>query len=431
MKVVKGTTPDRGLQAVLTELNKTGNYIETASRNGPVRRFKGPATIMWTRPQYRVSFDPIRDANPAFHLFESLWMLAGQHDVESVSYFSSQIGNFSDDGKTFHGGYGHRWANHFGYDQLDDYIIPALRANNEDRRVVLGMWDPTIDIPAAQKNGKDVPCNVIASFDAAMGDGRLHMNVYNRSNDIVWGATGANVVHFSILQEYVASACDLAVGTYEQIAANSHLYLELNEVSKRMLKAHNDDPTRDLPYFGMISPLRHKSDGTAQEWKDKFDHDIQLLMSSYTDVFNINFSTYFFKYIVKPVTYAFNCYKNDDNMENALFWLREFRAPENQESPWFRWHDWNIAMYQWLIRVCDKRNTKIEVAMNAQSSAAFSEQVKAVWKNVSLVGNEFRDTVHDLPQVAGPVRATLDPRSIQRRGLKQTIDMSQLQPIKG
>ncbi len=409
MKIMKGNTVDRGLQSLLTELNKAGNFVDTQSRNGPVRRFKGPATIMWTRPQYRVSFDPIRDANPAFHLFESLWMLSGENDVERPKYFASQMAQYSDDGVTFHGAYGNRWVKHFGYDQIRDYIIPALRANNEDRRVVLGMWDPRIDIPKAQANGKDVPCNTMATFDAAQGDGRLHFSCFNRSNDSVWGATGANAVHFPIMQEYVASACDLGVGIYEQISTNMHVYLELNDVSKRMLKSHNDEPMRDLPYFGMLSPLRHKSDGNAQEWQAKFDADTALLMTNYQNLFDTNFQTYFFRFVVKPVVVAFNCYKNNDDMEGALFWLMEFAPPKNTEQPWFRWHDWNIAMYQWLLRICGKRNAKVRDALKASSSEEFCKAVKSVWKNVELSGNDFN-------LANGATKATLEPRMIAYRG---------------
>lgn len=416
MKVVKGNTVDRGLQALLTEMNKPGNFIETDSRNGPVRRFRGPATIMWLRPQYRVSFDPLRDANPAFHLFESLWMLSGENDVARPQYFASQMSQFSDDGLTFHGAYGNRWVKHFGYDQIRDYVIPALRKNNEDRRAVIGMWDPTIDIPAAQANGKDVPCNTMATFDAAQKDGKLHFSCFNRSNDSVWGATGANAVHFPILQEYVASACDLGVGVYEQISTNMHLYLELNEVSKKMLKVHNDDPMRELPYFGMLSPLRHRSDGTALEWQAKFDADNALLMANHTNVFSLDFQTYFFRFVVKPVITAFNCYKNSDDMESGMFWLTEFSPPKNTKEPWFRWHDWNIAMYKWLDRLCDKRNAKIPSALKAESNEDYGAAVRSIWKNVGLDGNDFKINGGQL------VRATLTPRQISLRGINEQAE---------
>lgn len=411
MKLAKGNTADRGLQALLTEMNKPGNYVESNSRNGPVRRFRGTATLTWTRPQYRVSFDPIRDANPAFHLFEALWMLNGENDVKRAAYFASQMGQYSDDGVTFHGGYGHRWVKHFGYDQIREYVIPALRKNSEDRRVVLGMWDPTVDIPAAQNNGKDVPCNLMCTFDATQGDGRLHLINLNRSNDSVWGATGANIVQFSMLQEYVASACDLGVGVYDQISSNMHLYLELNDVSKRMLKIHNDDPGRELPYFGMLSPLRHKSDGTAYQWQEKFDRDLNVLMLNYNQVKDVKFETYFFKYVVQPVIMAFNCYKNDDAIEVGMDVLKSLLPPFGLGEPWFQWHDWNIAMYKWLERVCEKRNAKVHAGLTLDGET-FDSAVKAVWKNAEPTGDGSY-TVGGSTQVASVV----PKRFIAYRGL--------------
>lgn len=390
MKVIKASTVDRGLQAILTELSKQGNYVETNSRNGPVRRFKEPATIMWTRPQYRVSFDAARDANPFFHLFESLWMLSGENDVKRASYFASGMGQFSDDGETFHGAYGHRWVRHFGIDQLRDYVIPSLRKNKEDRRVVLQMWDGDAD-PRQGLNptSKDVPCNLTATFDAGRQDGRLHMNVFNRSNDIVLGAAGANIVHFSILHEYVASAIGVGVGTYEQISTNSHLYTELNEVSKRTLAAHEENPMRDMPYVGMLSPLRNpkaQNESTPELWQESFDSDIKWLMVNYENVGNLEFKTEFFTKVVKPLIHAYNLYKNHDCIEHAMVVLLDSSAPINLESPWYRWYDWNVAAFQWLQRRCDQRNALIKAA-SVNNAEDWESMAKKVWKKAERVDN--------------------------------------------
>jgi hypothetical protein len=61
------------------------------------------------------------------------------------------------------------------------------------------------------------------------------MTVTNRSNDIVYGAMGSNLFHFSMLLEYMAYQCDMAVGKYYQVSNNLHLYTE-NPTSKRCLE---------------------------------------------------------------------------------------------------------------------------------------------------------------------------------------------------
>lgn len=198
------------------------------SRNGPVLLASSPVTTRYEFPTERVVFWPERDANPFLHLYESLWMLAGRNDVEPLKRYTQQFDHYSDDGVTLHGAYGHRWRHwqtnidndSLGFDQLP-LIADALRNNPDDRRCVLTMWDPARDLGKA---GKDVPCNDVITFQCGF-DGELNMTVFCRSNDIVWGAYGANAVHLSMLQEYMAGWIGCPVGWYEQVSVNWHGYL--------------------------------------------------------------------------------------------------------------------------------------------------------------------------------------------------------------
>lgn len=197
--------------------------IEEGSRNGAVIVAPEPVMTTYLYPFQRVLFSPLRDANPFFHLMESLWMLAGRNDVAFPAMFAANMRSFSDDGRTLHGAYGHRWREHFGGDQLH-VIIDELKKNPESRRCVLQMWDIVLagDLGKATNGGKDVPCNTHAYLDARGGE--LNITVCCRSNDIVWGAYGANAVHFSVLQEYLAAAIGCPVGKYRQFSNNYHLY---------------------------------------------------------------------------------------------------------------------------------------------------------------------------------------------------------------
>lgn len=213
-------------------------YLTTQeSRNGPVMMIPEPVIVTYLHPTQRVLFNQARDANPFFHLFESLWMLAGRNDVEPLKYYVSTIDNYSDDGYTLHGAYGHRWRKFFERDQLAE-IVDELKASPTSRRCVLQMWSVEDDLG---RNGKDVPCNTHAYFSIRKIDGsagfmgsegwsgppvtnHLDMTVCNRSNDLVWGMLGANVVHFSFLQEYMAACLGVQVGRYHQITNNLHAY---------------------------------------------------------------------------------------------------------------------------------------------------------------------------------------------------------------
>lgn len=190
------------------------------TRNGPALVFPEPVITTYNCPLERVLFHAGRDCNPVFHLLESIWILAGRRDVAFLQQFNSKIGQYSDDGKNFNAAYGYRLRHHFGRDQLVE-VIQQLRKDPGTRQAVMQIWDP-VDLT---KKTKDKACNMEVVFDNR--GGRLNMSVLNRSNDAWWGAYGANAVHFSILQEFVACAVGLRVGVYRQISNNLHLYTEL------------------------------------------------------------------------------------------------------------------------------------------------------------------------------------------------------------
>lgn len=154
-------------------------------------------------------------------------MIAGRDDAEFVKYFNSRMINFSDDGRTLNGAYGHRWRRRFGVDQLV-VLIRHLKEDPTSRRAVLTMWGPQQDL--LNLSSKDVCCNTQAYFE--IRGGKLNMTVLCRSNDLVWGAYGANAVHFSFLQEFIASALDVPLGVYRQFSHNLHLYTELYDFKK-------------------------------------------------------------------------------------------------------------------------------------------------------------------------------------------------------
>ena len=197
--------------------------VEVQTRNGPALEFPTPVTTTYTHSRERVLFYHERDANPYFHLMESLWMLAGRNDVDWISQFNGRMNTYSDDGVTFHGAYGYRWRNWFGKDQLQKALF-RLSTYPNDRRVVVGMWDPRQDL-VETNDGKDYPCNTQIMFWERDED--LHMTVCNRSNDMIWGAFGANAVHMSVLLEYMAGMLGYGIGNYYQFSNNLHAYVDV------------------------------------------------------------------------------------------------------------------------------------------------------------------------------------------------------------
>lgn len=215
-----------------------GPPIKQDTRNGPVLRFPAPLTITYNRPWERVLFNHARRCNPFFHFAESLWMLTGANDVETIAYYNQRMKQFSDDGVTFHGAYGHRWSHHFGVDQIQG-AIDELYRDPTTRRVVIGHWDPIKDTWLENiTKGKDIPCNTHLYLQIV--DHKLELTICNRSNDIMWGMLGANVFHFSFLQEFVATALGIPMGRMHQFSTNPHLYTEIwpESMLHRMLEQH-------------------------------------------------------------------------------------------------------------------------------------------------------------------------------------------------
>lgn len=208
-----------------------------SSRGGDTYEFIEPVSIMYRHPTERVLLNEFRDANPFFHLFEALWILAGRDDVEWIAQFNRRMHEYSDDGVTFHGAYGARLVSGFHVHQIHE-AIHMLIDDPGSRRVVLQLWDPQEDL---NKKSKDLPCNL--SIALKIRDGHLNMTVFNRSNDVIWGAFGTNVVHFSILQEYIAHRVGVKVGAYHQVSDSLHFYVDNPQYHRLIDWCRATDPT--------------------------------------------------------------------------------------------------------------------------------------------------------------------------------------------
>lgn len=338
MHVIDVRNVNQALPAGLHYLKAYGTMQQ--SRNGPVLVAPGPVATVYRKPLERVLFHPVRNANPFFHFMESLWMLAGRNDVAFVAQYNKRMAEYSDDGTTLHGAYGHRWRNWFGYDQLG-VIISELKTNPSSRRCVLSMWDggPTrhsSDLHTATNGGKDVPCNTHAYFN--IEDGMLRMTVCCRSNDAIWGAYGANAVHFSYLMEYIANMVGVEVGSYTQLSNNFHLYPEAPGVAEIVEDGCDEgDPYVKSNYAEELLPYALK----LVEVPRKFDTDLSNFMYQPTLVWNA--ANPIFKDIARPMHLAWSAYKS------------RYHAEALAHAALIEAEDWRLACTEWLQRAIAKR----------------------------------------------------------------------------
>ena len=352
------------------------------SRYGEVIMIEEPVLVSYEQPCERVLFNQARDANPFFHLYEALWMLAGRQDVGSLAYYNKRMLEFSDDGTTINDAYGYRWrhasrsAIHavVGAQPLDqlDILVEHLKNKPESRRAVLQMWNVQDDLTRIDTS-RAVACNTAAYFAVGMGrcflcggtgqatgtgesvagslqpcpgcKGMPHdvprfldMTVTNRSNDMVWGLCGANAVHFSFLQEYLACRLGLLVGTYHQFTNNLHVYTN-NWKPQEWLEDDTPDfyePRISHPDVGGIDFTRHFP---LVKDHEVFDKEIIQFVQHNKDHtgFCREWEEPFLNKVAQPICDAWRAYKARE--AQVMGHVQNIQAP-----------DWRVACRQWINR---------------------------------------------------------------------------------
>lgn len=387
----------------------------TSSRNGDVIQVDQPVIVTYENPLQRVLFNAARDANPFFHLLESLWMLAGRNDIKPLTDIVAKYADFSDDGKTANGAYGYRWRRASQLIKLSDELCPQgyldspfdqlgvladhLKNKPDSRRAVLTMWNVNDDLlkindvrgvcrhcrgrahfveggvggDCAVCNGtgvqekipasKDVCCNLNVMFSVRKEDMTqrrhaeesmldstpyadsprqyLDMTVTNRSNDLVWGMLGANVVHFSFLQEYMAARIGVEVGQYHHFTNNLHTYTWNWEPEKWLAyykpMTMHDPVVYDIMYNRRIETVPLVSN------VEKFDSEV----GQFIDAPKEHYNEPFLQDVAGPMMYALDLYKREkyDDMKQMVLNIQA--------------EDWRTAAALWLGRRLTKKGVKV------------------------------------------------------------------------
>ena len=304
-----------------------GDVQEQDSRAGATLEFDGPVVTTYEYPCERVLFWEGRDANPFFHFMEGLWMLQGREDVEFLAHYNKGMEAFSDNGFTLNGAYGYRWREFYEKDQLD-VVVKRLQDNPDDRRCVVAMWECNNDL---DRDTLDTPCNTHIYFKVR--NNKLNMTVCCRSNDMIWGAYGANAVHFSMLQEYMAARIGVEVGVYNQVSDSFHVYTELFNSMKEKLPEF-DYYTFKYPMVG--NPYKTISVFPMVNDPEEFDGDLDAFFRGQQN----GFANHFFSDVAIPMKTAWDMHKLDHNTRGEISLLYSFCKAE----------DWQIACVEWLER---------------------------------------------------------------------------------
>lgn len=335
------------------------------SRDGPVLVAPEPVTTVYERPWERVLLDPVRDANPFFHLMESVWILAGRNDPQWLDrYVRNFSARFAEADGRQHGAYGYRWRWHFsryrdGSEPIDQLtqVAEMIRTDPTTRRAVLTMWDPRVDLNLPSR---DLPCNTHVYFRARRSDivaGIPHyvldITVCCRSNDAVMGAYGANAVHMSIMGEVVAGLAGMRSGIYRQVSNNFHVYeRDIEKASTDWTWTRYDQCHPGWEREGIIAqPICGEDDAPAA-----LQREAELVMSDcrafVESIDSDNFETLskyaksrWFRETVVPMQLAHDLWR-DGQRDAAYLTLSELVARSRS--------DWGRAGAEWMNRRIQK-----------------------------------------------------------------------------
>lgn len=328
MKIIRANNVNGAfVEAVHLMLNSDDWRTITPREGLETREFLEPVTTIYDNPWRRVLFCEVRDANPFFHLMEALWMLAGRDDADWIGQFSKNISKYAESSGHFHGAYGRRWLEPIN--QL--YRLGKhLKRNPDSRRAVLTMWNPLSDLDADKK---DLPCNTHIYFKVR--DGKLHMTVCCRSNDIIWGCYGANAVHFSVLQEYMARTIGCEMGPYIHVSDSWHYYTDNPTWKKLKIGAAygEEDYYAGHGYVPSRIAATAVVNGSVEAWEE----DLDVFFSDYWDD-RVAYNDIFFSRTAVTMRDAWRCYKRGD-MNTALHLAQNIASP-----------DWCVACTRWLQR---------------------------------------------------------------------------------
>ena len=154
-------------------------------------------------------------------IYELLWFLRGDTNVHYLQEHGVRIWNewAGPDGEL---GpiYGYQWRSWPDYngghiDQISE-VVETLKNNPDSRRIIVSAWNvghtPPMHLP---------PCHAFFQFYVA--DGRLSLQLYQRSADIFLGVP-FNIASYALLLQMMAQVTGLRAGDFVHTLGDAHIY---------------------------------------------------------------------------------------------------------------------------------------------------------------------------------------------------------------
>jgi thymidylate synthase len=227
-------TVDDLLHSVLSELLASGEPISPSK--GHARELSGVLLVL-KDPRARLSRTETR-GRPFSCLGELCWYLAGTNDIQFIQYYVPDYSHYADGGVVY-GAYGPRLFNWRGVNQFAA-ITTLLRMRPCSRKGVIQLFDASDLLD----NHSDIPCTCTLQF--MIRQGALHLFTNMRSNDAFLGLPH-DVFAFTMLQEIMARALDVELGTYKHAVGSLHLYDKDGRSARQFLEEGLQSTVAMLP----------------------------------------------------------------------------------------------------------------------------------------------------------------------------------------
>lgn len=154
-------------------------------------------------------------------IYELLWFLRGDTNVHYLQEHGVRIWNewAGPDGEL---GpiYGYQWRSWPDYngghiDQISE-VVETLKNNPDSRRIIVSAWN------VGQLDEMHLPpCHAFFQFYVA--DGRLSLQLYQRSADIFLGVP-FNIASYALLLQMMAQVTGLRAGDFVHTLGDAHIY---------------------------------------------------------------------------------------------------------------------------------------------------------------------------------------------------------------
>ena len=165
-------------------------------------------------------------------IYELFWFLNGDTNVHYLQEHGVRIWNeWADENGELGPVYGAQWRSWRCPDgKFIDQIkeaVDTIKNNPDSRRIIVSAWN-VADIP----NMKLPPCHALFQFYVA--DGRLSLQLYQRSADIFLGVP-FNIASYALLLMMMAQVTGLEAGEFIHTLGDAHIYTNHFEQVKEQM----------------------------------------------------------------------------------------------------------------------------------------------------------------------------------------------------